>query len=121
MSSDTNAPIMPVSSICMKPRYWFVRSLIASFEEKMSALDRLKAVTSVLPVGLVRSAFFGALSKHFGIPASELEAALKSKNPQTVRAVEKPIKVEPPPRDLEAYYAACVLRDRRLLDKDEDR
>lgn len=93
----------------------------ASFEEKMSALDRLKAVTSVLPVGLVRSAFFGALSKHFGIPASELEAALKSKSPQAVRAVEKPIKVEPPPRDLEAYYAACVLRDRRLLDKDEDR
>ena len=93
----------------------------ASFEEKMSALDRLKAVTSVLPVGLVRSAFFGALSKHFGIPASELEAALKSKNPQAVRAVEKPIRVEPPPRDLEAYYAACVLRDRRLLDKDEDR
>lgn len=93
----------------------------SSFEEKMSALDRLKAVTSVLPVGLVRSAFFGALSKHFGIPASELETALKSKNPQQVRAAPKPASNEPRPDPMEALYAAFVLKDRRLLGKDEHR
>jgi len=93
----------------------------SSFEEKMSALDRLKAITSVLPVGLVRSAFFGALSKHFGIPASELETELKSKNPQAVRAVGKPVSNEPRPDPMEALYAACVLRDTRLMGKDEYR
>lgn len=91
----------------------------SSFEEKMSALDRLKAVTSQLPVGLVRSAFFGAMARHFAIPASELEAALKSRNPQQVRAVPKPPSNEPRPDQLEALYAACVTRDRRLLQKDE--
>ncbi|MER2560913.1 MAG: DNA primase [Myxococcaceae bacterium] len=93
----------------------------SSFEEKMSALDRLKAVTSVLPVGLVRSAFFGAMSKHFGIPASELEAALKSKNPQQVRAAPKPGSNEPRPDPMETLYAACVLRDKRLIGKDDYR
>jgi DNA primase len=93
----------------------------ASFEEKMSALDRLKVITSQLPVGLVRSAFFGAMAKHFGIPASELEAALKSKLPQTVRAAPKAGPAEPPPQPMETLYAACVLRDRRLLAKDEYR
>lgn len=93
----------------------------ASFEEKMSALDRLKAVTAQLPVGLVRSAFFGAMAKHFGIPASELEAALKSRNPQPVRAAPKPPSNEPRPDPMEALYAAFVLKDRRLLSKDEHR
>ncbi|MBL8924021.1 MAG: DNA primase [Myxococcaceae bacterium] len=93
----------------------------ASFEEKMSALDRLKAVTAQLPVGLVRSAFFGAMSKHFGIPASELEAALKSRNPQPVRAAPKPQSNEPRPDPMEALYAAFVIKDRRLLSKDEHR
>lgn len=93
----------------------------ASFEEKMSALDRLKVITAQLPVGLVRSAFFGAMAKHFAIPASELEAALKSKLPQTVRAAPKAGPAEPPPQPMETLYAACVLRDRRLLAKDEYR
>lgn len=93
----------------------------SSFEEKMSALDRLKAVTAQLPVGLVRSAFFGAMAKHFGIPASELEAALKSRNPQPVRAAPKPASNEPRPDPMEALYAAFVLKDRRLLSKDEHR
>lgn len=93
----------------------------ASFEEKMSALDRLKVITAQLPVGLVRSAFFGAMAKHFAIPASELEAALKSKLPQTVRAAPKAGPAEPPPQPMETLYAACVLRDRRLLARDEYR
>ncbi|MFY0579322.1 hypothetical protein ACN28S_38160 [Cystobacter fuscus] len=53
----------------------------ASFEEKMAALERLKPVSAQLPVGLVRSAFFAALSTWCGLPASELESALRSKAP----------------------------------------
>ncbi len=93
----------------------------ASFEEKMSALDRLKQVTSQLPVGLVRSAFFGAMARHFAIPASELETALKSKTAQPVKAVPKPASNEPRPDPMEALYAAFLLKDRRLLAKDEHR
>lgn len=93
----------------------------ASFEEKMSALDRLKQVTSQLPVGLVRSAFFGAMAKHFGIPASELETALRSKATQPVKAAPKPASNEPRPDPMEALYAAFILKDRRLLAKDEHR
>ena len=40
----------------------------ASFEEKMAALERLKPVSAQLPVGLVRSAFFSALSGWCGLP-----------------------------------------------------
>ncbi len=61
----------------------------STFEEKMAGLDRLRAVCAQLPVGLVRSAFFGAMSKHFGLPAAELEASLKGKEPQ-VKPVPKP-------------------------------
>ncbi|MGA9525530.1 MAG: DNA primase, partial [Myxococcaceae bacterium] len=67
----------------------------ASFEDKMKALERLKPLCAQIPVGLVRSAFFGALSKRFGLPASELETALRGKAPP-VRAVPKPA-VDPRP------------------------
>jgi DNA primase len=93
----------------------------ASFEEKMSALDRLKPITSQLPVGLVRSAFFGAMAKHFAIPASELEAALRSRSPQQARPAPRPGPAEPRPEPMEALYVACLVRDRRLLAKDEYR
>lgn len=94
----------------------------ASFEDKMAALERLKAVTAQIPVGLVRSAFFGAMARHFGLPAQELEAALRSKAAPPVRAVPKPAApAEPPPDQLEASWAACVLRDRGLLQRDEHR
>ena len=81
----------------------------------------LEPILAELPVGLVRSAFFGAMAKHFAIPASELEAALKSRNPQPVRAAPKPATNEPRPDPMEALYAAFVLKDRRLLSKDEHR
>ncbi len=61
----------------------------ASFEDKMKALERLRPLCAQIPVGLVRSAFFGAMSKHFGLPASELETALRGKAPP-LRAVPKP-------------------------------
>ncbi len=61
----------------------------STFEEKMGGLDRLRGVCAQLPVGLVRSAFFGAMSKHFGLPAAELEASLKGK--------EAPVKPAPKP------------------------
>lgn len=61
----------------------------SSFEDKMKALDRLKPITALLPVGLTRSAFFGALSAHSGLPAMELESALRGKAPAP-RPVPKP-------------------------------
>lgn len=120
----------------------------ASFEAKMAALDRLKPIAQALPVGLTRSAFFSALARAFALPASELEIALRGKAPPPVRAVPKPAPAAvapggrgydrgqpyPPaaarqagpgrPSDpgrldpLEAHYAAYVLRDRRLIQKD---
>ncbi|MBX5484705.1 MAG: DNA primase, partial [Myxococcaceae bacterium] len=60
----------------------------SSFEEKMTALERLRPVCAHLPVGLIRSAFFAALSRHFGLPAAELEASLRGKA-APVRAVPK--------------------------------
>ncbi len=91
----------------------------ATFEAKMAALDRLRPVTSQLPVGLMRSAFFGALSKHFGLPSAELEAELKTKANAPVKAVPKPApSTEPRPDDFESAFAALLLRNRQLLEKD---
>jgi DNA primase len=50
----------------------------AVFEEKMAAVGRLRAIAAHVPPGLTRSALFGAMSKHFGLPAAELESALCS-------------------------------------------
>ncbi len=106
----------------------------ASFEEKMSALERLKPTAAQIPVGLVRSAFFAALARHFALPAAELESALRGKQ-ATVRAVPKPGQVlagqssrtssapppqtkERPPEQWEALFAAALLRDKRLIQAD---
>lgn len=90
----------------------------ASFEEKMAALERFRPIASVVPVGLTRSALFGAMSKHFGLPASELETALRGKNPAPVKAAPKPKSNEPPPDQNEAIWVAAVLRDRKLMETD---
>jgi DNA primase len=90
----------------------------ASFENKMEAIERLKAIAQQLPVGLTRSAFFGSLSKHVALPASELETAMRGKGPAPVRAAPKPTPAEPPPPPLEAAFAAAALRDKRVLGKD---
>jgi DNA primase len=92
----------------------------ASFEAKMAALERLRPITAQLPVGLTRSAFFGAMARHFGLPAQELEASLRCKASAPVKPAPKPRpSAEPPPDPLEASWAAAVLRDRSLLFKDE--
>ena len=96
----------------------------AEFEEKMAALDRFRPIAAQVPVGLTRSALFGAMAKHFGLPASELETALRSKAPPPVKAAPKPLpKVpdEPPPDQLESGWMAAILKDKRLLAKDEFR
>lgn len=94
----------------------------ATFEDKMAALERLKPITAQIPVGLTRSAFFGAMARHFGLPAQELEAALRSKAAAPVKAAPKPQAAsESPPDQLEATWAAAVLRDRGLLTRDEHR
>ena len=108
----------------------------ASFEEKMAALERLKPVSAQLPVGLVRSAFFGALSAWCGLPAAELEASLRSKAPPPAvkpapkpgqppargaapqgPAAPRPPPVKPPDA-LETLYVAAVLREPRLVVRD---
>ena len=95
----------------------------ASFEEKMAALDRLKPIIAQLPVGLARSALFGSMSRHFAIPAQELEASLRSKAPLQPRPAPKAggSPAEPPPDPLEAAYAAAILRDRKILSSDKHR
>jgi DNA primase len=104
----------------------------ASFEEKMAALERLKPVSAQLPVGLVRSAFFSALSAWCGLPAAELESSLRSKAPPPVKPMPKPgqppgrgaAPTAPrpapvkPPDALETLYVAAVLREPRLVVRD---
>ncbi len=96
----------------------------AEFEEKMAALDRFKPIAAQVPVGLTRSALFGAMAKHFALPASELETALRNKAP-VVKAVPKPaapkVPEGPPPDQLEASWMAAILKDRKLLARDEHR
>jgi DNA primase len=94
----------------------------SSFEAKMGALERLRPIATVLPVGLMRSAFFGAMSQRMGLPASELESTLRSKQPLPVKAVPKPGAApvdDKPPEQWEALFGAAVLRDKRLLGRDE--
>lgn len=73
-----------------------------TFEAKMAALERLKGTAAQLPVGLVRSAFFSALSAWSGLPATELEVSLRGKAPPPPRPAPKPapqpqFRQEPPP------------------------
>ena len=92
----------------------------------------MKSVAAQLPVGLARSAFFGAMAAHFGLPAQELEVELKGKAPP-LKPVPKPGEAAPlpgaawgstasapprpaapvrPPDALETYYVAMVLGSR---------
>jgi len=91
----------------------------ASFEDKMAALDRFRPIAAQVPVGLTRSALFGAMSKHFELPAMELETALKSKAPPPVKAVPKPRSNEPPPDQNEATWVAAILKHGKLLAADQ--
>jgi DNA primase len=95
----------------------------ATFEDKMSGIERLKPVTSLLQVGLPRSAFISSVAKHFGLPASELERALKAKPALPIKPVAKaPLEVkDPPPDRLEATWVAAIFRDLKLLKKDQNR
>lgn len=96
----------------------------ASFEDKMAALDRFRPISAQVPVGLTRSALFGAMGKHFGLPAQELEVALKSKAPPQVKAAPKAAPArpqEPPPDQLEASWGAAVLRVPGLVQRDGHR
>jgi DNA primase len=102
----------------------------ASFEEKMAALERLRPVVAQLPVGLMRSAFFAALSTYSGLPAGELEVGLKGRTP-SLRPAPKPTSTdranataaerkggERAPDALEAMFVAALLRDRSLASQD---
>jgi DNA primase len=95
----------------------------AGFESKMGALERLKPTLAQLPAGLVRSAFFAAMARAFGLPAYELEAALRGKG-EPLRAASRPASPPPPARPVdpvEAALVAAALRDPGLLAKDDAR
>jgi DNA primase len=97
----------------------------ASFEAKMLALDRLKNVVSQFPLGLVRSAFFGALAKHTGLSATEIEVTFRVKSPPPIRPVPKGAsggeQFEAPPKKNECFYVAFLLRDKKLFALDTTR
>jgi len=94
----------------------------AGFEAKMEALERLKPVLAHLSVGLVRSAFLASMARGFGLPAFELEAALRKKG-DAARAPAKPTPAVPqrPVDPLEAALVAAALREPGLLLKDAAR
>jgi DNA primase len=94
----------------------------AGFEQKMAALGRLRPVLAQLPVGLVRSAFFAAMARVFGLPALELESALRGQK-DTVRPVSRPVAAAPaaparPVDPVEAALVAAALQEPRLLAQD---
>jgi DNA primase len=92
----------------------------AGFESKMEALERLKPVLTLLPAGLVRSAFFAAMARAFGLPAYELEASLRGRG-EPLRTVNKPVAAPPPARPVdpvEAALVAAALREPGLLGHD---
>ncbi|MDY7230504.1 DNA primase [Hyalangium rubrum] len=108
----------------------------ASFEEKMAALERLKPMAAQLPMGLVRSAFLNAVGSHFGLPAGDLEGALRPKPAtkpvpkpgapaQAAPGAQRPPAARPapvrPPDALEAMYVAATLREPRLMARDSFR
>ncbi len=104
----------------------------ASFEEKMTALERLKPMAAQLPMGLVRSAFLNAVGTHFNLPVGDLEGALRPARPvpkpaqqpassaQRAAPAPRPAPVRPPDA-LEALYVAAAVREPRLVARDSFR
>jgi DNA primase len=99
----------------------------ASFEEKMTALERLKPTAAQIAPGIVRSAFLNAVGTHFGLPVADLESALrpakpvpKPAPPPASAAAPRPAPVRPPDA-LEAFYVAATLREPRLMARDSFR
>ena len=104
----------------------------ASFEEKMTALERLKPMAALLPMGLVRSAFLNAVGAHFSLPAGDLDGALRPARPVPKPAQQpgpsapraapapRPAPVRPPDA-MEAFYVAAVVREPRLVSRDSFR
>ena len=94
----------------------------SEFEEKMAALERFRPIAAQVPRGLQRAALFGTMAQEFDWPAAELEKNLKSL--ATLKPAPKPVSAVadgPPPDTLEASWMAAILRERRLLAKDEFR
>jgi len=101
-----------------------------SFEEKMSAIERLKPIAAGMQVGLVRSVFFAAMANHFGLPAAELEAAIRGKpghyrpapkltaSPTASGPTPRKTSADRPPDRLEATFVAALLLDPALKAKD---
>ncbi|MFN0061439.1 MAG: DNA primase [Myxococcaceae bacterium] len=97
------------------------------FEDKMRGFDRLRPIVGQLPNGLVRSAFLSALSRHAGLPVTDLESALRGKPvlrtpvSSPAPAVAPTTKKERPPETLETAFVAALLRLPRLSATDPER
>lgn len=91
---------------------------LATFEEKMAALERFRPIAAQVPVGLARASLFGAMAKAFEWQSSQLEQALSSKPPPQLRPAPKPETSELPPDQYEASWVAAVLKQPGLLDQD---
>ena len=101
-----------------------------SFEEKMSAIERLKPIAAGMQVGLVRSVFLAAMANHFGLPAAELEAAIRGKpghyrpapkvtaSPTAAGPTPRKTSADRPPDRLETTFVAALLLDPALKAKD---
>jgi DNA primase len=97
----------------------FPKGRLASFEETLDGIQRMKPVLAKLPTGLERSAFLKAISEHTQLPASELNAKLLSSAPRSSSASPSPAATAsaslpaPPPQEL--LYAAIALAQPSLL------
>ena len=101
----------------------FPKGRLASFEETLEGIQRLKPLLAKLPQGLERSAFLKAVSEHCQLPLSELNAKLQ---PSASRVLPSPAPSSsskaapalaplsaPSPRELR--YAALALAKPSLL------
>ena len=99
----------------------FPKGRLASFEETLDGIQRIKPVLAKLPPGIERSAFLRAVAEHVQLPVSELNAKLQTSAPrpspssssssETTPAL-KPLPAPPP---LELRYAAIAFAQPSLL------
>ena len=95
----------------------FPKGRLASFEETLEGIARLKPLFAKLPQGLERSAFLRAVSEYTQLPASELNAKLQGAaavaSAPASSSPSSSSSLAPPPRELR--YAALALAKPSLL------
>ncbi|MCL2013106.1 MAG: DNA primase [Cystobacterineae bacterium] len=97
----------------------FPKGRLASFEETLEGIQRIKPILAKLPMGLERSAFLRVASEHTQLPMPELNAKLLSSTPRPTPNTT-PIQAKapaslPPPKPQELLYVAIALAQPSLL------